>query len=188
MPAPMVPIPARKNGMDTCSRIVVHFSCLMPGRLSANFSSELPLIPAMLEASAATRAPDPIPPLPPPPPPPPAPPIPPPPPPPPPLTAPGSGSEDAMDVVMIELSEPVVECGRPDNFSLSGSGFSIGLFRTGERNETKRNETKEEDCKMRVSFGDQGADRRLDVFQVGRRIRCSGLSLVHGYYFYISYK
>lgn len=76
-------------------------------------------MPAMLDASAATRAPDPGPPLPPGPPPPPLP------PPPPPLAAPGSGSEDAMDVVMIELSEPVVECGRPDNFSLSGSGYRI---------------------------------------------------------------
>lgn len=99
MPAPMVPMPARKNGMDTCSSIVVHFSCLIPGRFSANFSSELPLTPAMLPASAATEpgAPPPTPP--------------PPPPPLPPPAAPGSGSEDAMDVVMIELSEPSVECG-----------------------------------------------------------------------------
>lgn len=94
-------------------------------------------MPAILEASAATRAPDPMPPLPlPPPPPPPLP------PPPPPLAAPGSGSEDAMDVVMIELSEPVVECGRPDNFSLSGSGLSgqkDGVFGGGG----KKQETKE---------------------------------------------
>lgn len=101
MPAPIVPMPAKKNGIETCNRIAVHFSCLRPGRFRANFSSTLPGTPAILEASAPPRPP----------------PIPPPPLPP----EPGSGSEDAMDVVMIELNEPVVECGRPDNFSLSVS-------------------------------------------------------------------
>uniref|UniRef100_A0A1B0BQI4 Uncharacterized protein n=1 Tax=Glossina palpalis gambiensis TaxID=67801 RepID=A0A1B0BQI4_9MUSC len=101
MPAPIVPMPAKKNGIETCSRIAVHFSCLRPGRFRANFSSTLPGTPAILEASVPPRPP----------------PIPPPPLPP----EPGSGSEDAMDVVMIELNEPVVECGRPDNFSLSVS-------------------------------------------------------------------
>lgn len=81
-------------------------------------------MPAMLDASAA-RAPKPPCPPPPPPPPPPL---------PPPPAAPGSGSEDAMDVVMIELSEPVVECGRPDNFSLSGSvQYGGGRNRNGKR-------------------------------------------------------
>lgn len=103
MPAPIVPIPAKKNGIETCIKIVVHFSCFMPGRLRAIFSSTL-VCPSW--------------PLPPPPPPP----LPPPPPP-----APGSGSEDAMDVVMIELNEPVVECGKPDNLSLSVSVNRIGV-------------------------------------------------------------
>lgn len=90
IPAPIVPIPAKKNGIDTCNKMVDHFSCFMPGLLRAIFSS------ALFEASW-------------------------PPPLPPPLPAPGSGSEDAMDVVMIELNEPVVECGKPDNLSLSVS-------------------------------------------------------------------
>lgn len=118
MPAPMVPIPAKKNGIETWNRIEVHFSCLMPGRFRASFSSLLPGSPAIfvlfgttgvlgssssfgfesclpnlpvLLFSLVSLLPFPVPAL-------------------PPLT-PGSGSEDAIDVVMMEVNDPVEECG-----------------------------------------------------------------------------
>lgn len=86
-PAAIVPIPAIKNGIDTCINVFHHSSCLitLPSR-AVKVSS-------------------------------------------PPFSDPGSGSDDATDVVMIELSEPVVECGNTGNFALSLSVIKMNKKR-----------------------------------------------------------
>lgn len=78
-PAPIVPTPAIKNGIETCNVVCHHASCVTtPLPVSLSFPPSSP-----------------------------------------PLSDPGSGSDDATDVVMIEVNEPVVEGGKTENFSLS---------------------------------------------------------------------
>lgn len=86
-PAPIVPKPAIKNGMDTCSVVFHHSSCLyggctaFDGLRSNPFSSKLP------------------------------------------LSWPFGSSDDAMDVVVIELNEPCDEACL-ENFSFSLSAWA----------------------------------------------------------------
>lgn len=101
IPAPIVPIPAKKNGIDTSNNIVVHFSCFSRDSAADIFLSSPPG-PPLPGPSLPQNFSSPLP------------------------TKPVSGSDDAIEVVMMELSEPVVECGRPDNFSLSLSGREKG--------------------------------------------------------------
>lgn len=88
IPAPIVPIPAIKNGIETCNVVSHHFSTLSTPCPGTGLSSSSP---------------------------------------PPPITPlawsdPGSGSEDATDVVIIELNEPVVDEGcSTDNLSFSSA-------------------------------------------------------------------
>lgn len=97
IPAPIVPIPAIKNGIDTCNVV-----CHQISGLSAPFRTK-PSSPFPLPS------------------------------PPPPLSDPGSGSDDAIDCVIIEASEPVVDEGcSTDNLSLS-SGSSQGNFNAKKR-------------------------------------------------------
>jgi hypothetical protein len=42
MPAPIVPIPAIMNGIDTCNEISHHFSYLIPGKTTTSLSSSSP--------------------------------------------------------------------------------------------------------------------------------------------------
>lgn len=90
-PAPIVPRPAIKNGIDTCNVVFHHSSCLigwcttLDGFRSNPFSSN----PAAL-----------------------------------PWSPPFGSSDDAMDVVVIELSEPCDEGGKAENFSFSLSTYN----------------------------------------------------------------
>lgn len=94
MPAAIVPMPAMKKGIDTCNVICHHFSCLMPGKSTICLASS----PPNESPPTPSAAPSPSPPL---------------------RRLAASGSDEAMLVVMIELSEPVVEPGKTDNLSLS---------------------------------------------------------------------
>lgn len=98
-PAPIVPTPAMKNGIDTCN-VVFHHSSSISGRSPyVSFSSpSSPIPPSPLAPS---------------------------PPPPPPSGSPPRrppSAEEATEVVMIELSDPVVDVGSTANLSLSLSG------------------------------------------------------------------
>lgn len=79
IPAPIVPTPAIRNGIETCIVVCHHGSSL---------AIPLPVNLALPPSS-------------------------------PPFSDPGSGSDDATDVVVIEVNEPVVEGGKTANFSLS---------------------------------------------------------------------
>lgn len=79
----MVPRPAIKNGIETCSVVFHHSSCLTGG---------WPIARECLRSNPF---------------------------PPSPLSPPFGSSDDAMDVVVIELNEPCDEAGKTENFSLS---------------------------------------------------------------------
>lgn len=84
IPAPIVPTPAIRNGIETCIVVCHHAS---------SFAIPLPVNLSL--------------------------------PPSPPFSDPGSGSDDATDVVVIEVNEPVVEGGKTANFSLSLSANEL---------------------------------------------------------------
>lgn len=85
-PAPIVPMPAIKNGIDTCSVVFHHSSCLYGGGATFDgfrsnpFSSKWP------------------------------------------LSWPFGSSDDAMDVVVIELNEP------SDDACLENFSFSLSVY------------------------------------------------------------
>lgn len=91
-PAPIVPMPAIKNGIDTCNVVFHHSSCLscwcatFDGLRSNPLPSKLPWSP------------------------------------------PFGSSDDAMDVVVIELNEPCDEGGKAENFSFSLSAQQNNQF------------------------------------------------------------
>lgn len=85
-PAPIVPRPAMKNGIDTCNVVFHHSSCLSGGWMT-------------LDGFRSNPFPSKPPPL--------------------PRSPPFGSSDDAMDVVVIELNEPCDEGGNAENFSFS---------------------------------------------------------------------